>query len=75
MLQQTILQSTPEIVLQRLDAIVVELQLLRQTVVALQMQQQEIPQENIVMQLYGALGQGIKDEYDPMLEWERFASE
>ncbi len=75
MLEQTILQPTPQNVLDRLDVIVAELQLLRQTVAVLQEEQQETPKENIVMQLYGALGQGTKDEYDSMLEWERFINE
>ena len=75
MLKQTGLPDTPELILQRLDRIVAELQLLRQAVAPVQEYPQELSDENIVRQLYGALGQGTKGEYDTLLEWERFGDE
>lgn len=69
MLQQTISQPTPENVLERLDKIAAELQVLRQAVTVLQEEQLETPKGNIVMELYGALGQGTKDEYDSQWLW------
>lgn len=75
MLQQTETPITSQLILQRLDRIAAELQLLRQAVAITQMGAQETTEENIVMQLYGALGRGVKDEYDLLLDWERFDDE
>ena len=60
--------STKDIV-QRIDAIIQALQELRQIVLA----QKQSPKRSLASQLYGALGQGTWDEYDPDLDWQRFA--
>ncbi|GAB4143973.1 MAG: hypothetical protein Fur0021_00110 [Candidatus Promineifilaceae bacterium] len=58
------------IILERIDAIIAELQVLRQQV--LTAQPTVPPQTNLVDGLAGALGQGTWDEYDPELDWKRF---
>ena len=65
-----ILQEPPENILDRIDAIIQELQELRQAVLT----QTRPVEENLAAQLYGALGQGTWDEYDPQLDWQRFKS-
>jgi hypothetical protein len=62
-------QSQAKIV-QRIDAIIAELQALRQQV-------QKAPHSttspaNLVDELAGALGNGRWQEYDGLLDWERF---
>lgn len=57
-------------ILQRIDTIIAELQALRrqvQTVPPL-----TTPSANLVDELAGALGNGRWEEYDKMLDWERF---
>ncbi len=61
---------SPTLVLQRLDAIIAELQALRQQVLTIQ--PSIAPPANLVDELAGALGQGTWDEYDPQLDWKRF---
>lgn len=63
------MDTTPETIVKRIDAIICELQVLRQTILV----QTRPPNGNIVEQLYGALGQGSWDEYDLYLDWQRFA--
>ena len=75
MLQSTDLPATSQLILQRLDKIAAELQWLRQAVMGIQAHSPESSQDNIVMQLYGALGHGSKGEYDLMLDWERYSDE
>jgi hypothetical protein len=58
------------IIVQRIDAIIAELQALRQQVVTIQ--PPATPPANLVDELAGSLGQGTWDEYDPQLDWERF---
>ena len=64
--------TSPETILRRIDAIIAELQSLRQAVTTLQTQSAP-PSQNIVDELFGSLGPGNWDEYDHMLDWERFA--
>ena len=64
------LQEPSEQILDRIDAIIQELQELRQVVLT----QTRPAEENLVAELYGALGQGAWDEYDPQLDWQRFRS-
>ncbi|MBN1582628.1 MAG: hypothetical protein JXA89_18100 [Anaerolineae bacterium] len=62
-------QETPDLILRRIDAIIQELQELRQVVLV----QERSSEAKLATQLYGALGQGTWDEYDPDLDWQRFA--
>lgn len=64
------MEPTAEAILERIDTIARELQELRQAVLL----QTRAPEENLVEQLFGALGQGTWDEYDLHLDWQRFAS-
>lgn len=57
-------------ILRRIDAIIAELQALRQQVVTIQ--SPAPPSANLVDELVGALGNGRWEEYDEMLDWERF---
>lgn len=75
MLQSTDLPAMSQLILQRLDKIAAELHSLRQAVIGIQAHSPELLQDNIVMQLYGALGHGSKGEYDLMLDWERYSDE
>ena len=59
-----------EVILQRIDATIRELEGLRK---ALLRSQEEVTENDLARQLYGALGQGDWDEYDPDLDWQRFA--
>jgi hypothetical protein len=64
-------QLPPEAVLERIDAIIRELQELRQAVLV----QNRPPAKNLTDQLWGVLAPESKDdEYDPYLDWERFVS-
>ena len=54
-------QASPERILRRIDAIIQELQALRQVV----LEQKRSSEPGLAAQLYGALGQGTWDEYDP----------
>lgn len=60
--------QSPEVILERLDAIIRELGELRQFVV----RQINPPIDDVAGQLFGALGQGSWDEYDQDLDWQRF---
>ncbi|MCZ7670448.1 MAG: hypothetical protein M5U34_26450 [Chloroflexi bacterium] len=62
--------SSPKEILQRIDAIISELQVLRQQVLTIQ--PPDVPSANLVEELAGSLGQGTWDEYDPDLDWKRF---
>lgn len=64
-------QSNVEI-LERIDAVIKELQWLRQAVIAPKLQT-DATSRDIVEELAGSLGQGNWDEYDAHLDWERFA--
>jgi len=75
MLQYPDVPTASHLILQRLDKIAAELYSLRQAVIGAQEHVPESDQEDIVMQLYGALGHGSKDEYDMMLDWDRFGDE
>lgn len=61
--------QSAETILQRIDAIIRELEALRQVVVAAKITP---PAENLAQQLFGALGQGSWAEYDLNLDWQRF---
>ena len=54
------MDTTPETILKRIDALVWELQELRQAILV----QARPPDGNLAEQLYGALGQGSWYEYD-----------
>ncbi|MBE2223568.1 MAG: hypothetical protein IAF02_18650 [Anaerolineae bacterium] len=62
--------SSPKVILQRIDTIISELQVLRQQVLTIQ--PIDPPSTNLVEELAGVLGQGTWDEYDPDLDWKRF---
>jgi hypothetical protein len=66
------MEQSPELILKRIDAIITELQALRQQVIALETQS-EPSSRDIVDELAGSLGQGTWDEYDKFLDWKRFA--
>ena len=57
-------------ILQRIDAIIAELQALRHQVQSVQ--PVATPSPNLVEELAGSLGQGSWDEYDHQLDWQRF---
>lgn len=60
--------QSPENILRRIDTIIQELQELRQLV-----KKETSPvNENISQQLFGALGTGTWEEYDPQTDWTRF---
>ncbi|MBN2001832.1 MAG: hypothetical protein JXA21_00635 [Anaerolineae bacterium] len=61
-------QTTPEALLQRIDAIMRELQEMRR----LLMSQSRQIDEDLVEQLWGSLGQGTWDEYHDDLDREYF---
>ena len=61
--------ESPDLILKRIDTITQELQELRRVVLV----QERSAEGNLAEQLYGALGQGTWDEYDPDLDWQRFA--
>ena len=61
-------RAFPDPILRRIDAIIQELQELKQVVLV----QERSVDGNLAAQLYGALGQGTWDEYDPDLDWQRF---
>lgn len=67
-----IMGQSPELILKRIDAIITELQALRQQVKALETRS-EPTSRDIVDELAGSLGQGTWDEYNKFLDWERFA--
>lgn len=68
---QTIEQS-PILIIKRIDAIIAELQALRQQVATMQKAEEAPSAVDQVEQLYGSLGQGTKEEYDDMSDWRRF---
>lgn len=61
---------SPATIARRIDAIIAELQALKQQMQAAQ--PQPTPPSNLVEELAGALGNGRWDEYDESAEWERF---
>jgi hypothetical protein len=64
------MEPTTATLLEKIDIIAHELEALRQAV-----WMQVRPQDrNLANRLYGALGQGSWDEYDPNLDWQRFSS-
>jgi hypothetical protein len=69
---QLTVEVSSEVLIQRIDAIMRELQELRR-LVSSQPRLQETPAD-IVSQLAGCLGQGSWDEYEDDIELERFAS-
>lgn len=61
---------SPAMIARRIDAIIAELQALKQQMQAAQ--PSLTPPANLVEELAGALGNGRWDEYDESVEWERF---
>jgi hypothetical protein len=63
-------EQSSTIMLQRIDAIIAELQLLRRQLNA----ERAAPAQKVdlVEKLAGSLGQGTWDEYDLLLDWEQF---
>ena len=59
------------VLLKRIDAIIDELQALRQTVLTMQ---SSPAQSHLTQQLYGASGQGTWAEYETDLDWQQFSS-
>ena len=68
-MKEQIADQSPETVVQRIDAIIRELEELRRLVLR---EPGEPSDESRIEQLYGALGQGDWSEYDPDLDWQRF---
>lgn len=64
------MDTMPDTAIKQIDAIICELQGLRQAILV----QIRPSNGNLTEQLYGALGQGSWQEYDPHLDWQRFAS-
>ena len=62
-------KETPEVISQRIDAIIQELEELRKVITA---QESGPCSEDLAQQLYGALGQGVWEEYDFDLDWKQF---
>jgi hypothetical protein len=62
-------QQPDDLILERIDAIIQELQELRQEILT----RDRPSEQNLAAQLYGAWGKGTWDEYDPHLDWRRFA--
>lgn len=62
------MNTTPEIIVKKIDAILSELQDLRRAV----LEQSRRHNGNLTEQLYAALGQGSWEEYDHDLDWQRF---
>ena len=65
------LDQTPDAIVQRIDAIIRELEALRETITRTQ---DKRPTEHLAQELFGALGQGTWDEYDLDSDWQRFGS-
>lgn len=65
-------EDSPALLLKRIDAIILELQMLRREVLALQEEEDDGPMPDPVETLYGSLGQGTQGEYDQLSEWRRF---
>ncbi len=63
--------QSPEAILQRIETIMQELAELRQMVL---LTQSEPAAGGLAQQLYGALGHGSWEEYDPQLDWQRFGA-
>jgi len=64
------LDQPPETVVQRIDAIIRELEELRhQLIVA----PKATEVHNLTEELFGAAGHGTWDEYDASLDWKRFS--
>ena len=63
------MQQPSDRILERIDAIIQELQELRQEVLI----QERTSEKNLAAGLYGAWGQGSWSEYEPHLDWQRFA--
>jgi predicted component of type VI protein secretion system len=61
---------SPQVIVQRIDAIMQELGELRQMIIRIQT---KLPKDNLAEQLYGILGKGTWGEYDLDLEWQRFS--
>ena len=59
----------PHQIVKRIDAIIQELELLRR-----QLTTPPSQPTNLTDQLFGALGTGSWDEYEPNLDWQRFVS-
>ncbi len=63
--------QSPEAILRRIETIMQELAELRQMVL---LTQSEPATRGLAQQLYGALGHGSWEEYDPQLDWQRFGA-
>jgi hypothetical protein len=70
MILQT-LEPSPDALLERIDLIMRELQALRQTVQAMT---KPTPSAPLAQELFGSLGQGTPEEYEPDIDinWQRF---
>ncbi|MBE9471446.1 MAG: hypothetical protein IMY75_05005 [Chloroflexi bacterium] len=68
------IRQPSEVILGQVDTIIRELQDLRRAILVQVQIQPSV--ENLTDQLWGALApeSGKDDEYDPYLDWERFAS-
>lgn len=62
-------EQSQEAILQRIDTVIRELEELRRIVM---LQQAEQSSDDLAQRLYGALGQGTWEEYDPDINWKRF---
>jgi hypothetical protein len=63
------LDTTPETIVRKIDAILSELEDLRRAI----LEQSLRNDGNSTDRLYGALGHGSWEEYDRDLDWQRFA--
>jgi hypothetical protein len=62
--------ETSAVIVRRIDAIITELQELREQVRTIQPTTE--PSRDLVEEMAGSLGQGTWDEYDPQLDWKQF---
>jgi hypothetical protein len=65
-----VMTSDQKQIVHRIDAIVRELLELRDQ---LTVAPKGVPMRNLTDELFGAAGQGNRDEYDVQLDWERFS--
>lgn len=64
------LDQSPETAVQRIDAIIRELEALRRQLTT---EPKAIATHNLTEELFGAAGHGTRDEYDSFLDWLRFS--
>lgn len=67
------LDQSPETAVQRIDAIIRELEELRCQLTATSKAAATLEKSSLTEELFGAAGHGTRDEYDLNLDWVRFS--